>query len=109
MSNLFVDGAYPRQPKGLQELGLLNPRSQKADATQIQGPSFSDYLTEKINKVNETIVTADKKVADVTTGRSKNLHEMMVALNKADLSLRMLTQVRNKALEAYQELMRMSL
>jgi flagellar hook-basal body complex protein FliE len=45
----------------------------------------------------------------VTTGKSKNLHEMMVALNKADLSLRMLTSVRNKAVEAYQEIMRMSL
>jgi flagellar hook-basal body complex protein FliE len=59
--------------------------------------------------VNSTIVTADQKVADVTTGKSKNLHEMMVALNKADLSLRMLTSVRNKAVEAYQEIMRMSL
>jgi flagellar hook-basal body complex protein FliE len=34
---------------------------------------------------------------------------MMIALNKADLSLKMLTQVRNKAIDAYQELMRMSL
>ena len=109
MSNLFVDGAYPRQPRGLQELGLLNKNANRAGATQLQGPSFDEYLSQKINQVNETIVTADQKVADVTTGRSKNLHEMMVALNKADLSLRMLTQVRNKALEAYQELMRMSL
>jgi len=45
----------------------------------------------------------------VSMGRSQNLHEMMIALNKAELSMRMLTQVRNKAVEAYQELMRMSL
>jgi flagellar hook-basal body complex protein FliE len=59
--------------------------------------------------VNQTVIDSDQKVADVTTGKSHNLHEMMVALNKADLSLRMLTQVRNKAIEAYKELMRMSL
>ena len=71
--------------------------------------SFSEFLEAQIEDVNDTQIQADKAVASVATGRSHNLHEMMVALNKADLSLKMLTQVRNKAVEAYQELMRMSL
>jgi flagellar hook-basal body complex protein FliE len=100
-------------PQGLsierQPLRQMNRLGNSAGASQVQGPSFSDYLTEQINRVNSTVVNADQKVADVTTGRSRNLHEMMVALNKADLSLKMLQQVRNKAVDAYQELMRMSL
>lgn len=83
--------------------------SRRLQGGHVEGPAFSDYLSEQINSVNQTIVSADQRVADVATGRSRNLHEMMIALNKADLSLRMLTQVRNKALDAYQELMRMSL
>jgi flagellar hook-basal body complex protein FliE len=84
--------------------GLQNTRQ-----SQVSGPSFSEYLNEQVSKVNDKMVTADTAVSDVVTGKSKNLHEMMVALNQADLSLRMLTKVRNKALEAYQELMRMSI
>ena len=83
--------------------------SRNVGAGRLQSVNFSDYLGTQINKVNQSIVTADQKVADVTTGKSRNLHEMMVALNKADLSLKMLTSVRNKAIEAYQELMRMSI
>ena len=45
----------------------------------------------------------------MATGRSHNLHEMMIALDRADVSLRMVTKVRNKAVEAYQEIMRMHL
>jgi len=109
MKAMFIDGAYPRQPQGLRELRPGGQLLKNAQAGQIQGPSFSDYLSEQANKVNDTIITADQKVADVSTGKSQNLHEMMIALNKADLSLRMLTQIRNKAVEAYKELMRMSL
>ena len=76
MSNLFVDGAYPRQPKGL-AVDLLRT-VQKNQVSRLQGPSFDQYLTQKISSVNDAVVNADQKVADVTTGRSKNLHEMMV-------------------------------
>jgi flagellar hook-basal body complex protein FliE len=118
MKTMAIDGAYPR-PQQLSQMGRNAQGLNGVDAGpelarrlkggHVQGPSFQDYLSEQINSVNDTIVQADKRVADVATGRSRNLHEMMIALNKADLSLKMLTQVRNKAIDAYQELMRMSL
>ena len=40
-------------------------------------------------------------------GKSKNIHETMIALNKADIAFRMTLQVRNKLVEAYQEIIRM--
>ena len=109
MKTMFIDGAYPRPMQGLQELRRPDMSAGRARATQMEGVSFSDYLADQVNHVNQTVVDADQRVADVTTGKSHNLHEMMVALNKAELSLQMLTQVRNKAVEAYKELMRMSL
>jgi flagellar hook-basal body complex protein FliE len=109
MKPMFIEGAYPKPMNQLRLVQDLRNTANAASTGSIKGPAFADYLTEQVNKVNSTIVTADQKVADVTTGKSKNLHEMMVALNKADLSLRMLTSVRNKAVEAYQEIMRMSL
>lgn len=110
MNTPFIDGAYPRpQLQSLENARQAMNAARAERSTQLAGPSFSDYLTEQVNHVNQVVATADQRVADVSTGRSQNLHEMMIALNKAELSMRMLTQVRNKAVEAYQELMRMSL
>ncbi len=68
---------------------------------------FGQYLAEEIDGVNNLQKEADEAVAAVTTGRSRNLHEMMIALDKADVSFRMLTKVRSKVVDAYQEIMRM--
>ena len=104
-----ITSQTPRQLGYLREVGQEAVSSKIARSTSLQAPSFVDYLSSQVEQVNHKIVAADQRVADVATGKSQNLHEMMVALNKADLSLKMLTQVRNKAVEAYQELMRMSL
>ena len=70
---------------------------------------FSDYLAAQIHQVNDVNKEADTAVANMVTGRSGNLHETMLALDKADVSFRMLTKVRNKVVEAYHEVMRMSI
>lgn len=70
-------------------------------------PSFSTFLEAQLRDVNSVHKEADAAVAAMATGRSHNLHEMMIALDRADVSLRMVTKVRNKAVEAYQEIMRM--
>ena len=69
--------------------------------------SFSEFLEAKINETNQLQVEADQVVSSVATGQSHNLHEMMIALDRADVSFRLMTKVRNKAVEAYQEVMRM--
>lgn len=74
-----------------------------------RGESFTDALTRAIEDVNTDVHQADEAVAAVTTGRSRNLHEMMIALDRADVSFRLLTRVRNKAMDAYQEIMRMNI
>lgn len=72
------------------------------------GPSsFSEYLQDAIGEVNQVQKQADTKASDVASGRSTNIHEAMLAASHAQLSFNLMVQVRNKALEAYQEVMRM--
>lgn len=70
--------------------------------------SFGAMLKETVNEVNKYQLDADKAVEDLATGRNKNIHETMIAISQADLAFRMTMQVRNKVVDAYQEIMRMS-
>ena len=70
------------------------------------GTSFADTLTESLDKVNSLQKEADRAIEDFATGQTRNIHETMIAVNKADLAFRLTMQVRNKIVEAYQEVMR---
>ena len=65
------------------------------------------FLGELVNKVNDLQLHADREIQQLSTGESKGLHEVMLAVEKSGIAFQFLTQVRNKALEAYQEIMRM--
>lgn len=68
---------------------------------------FGDTLKTAISQVNAAQVDADRAVEQLHAGEAKNLHEVMISMEKADISLRLMVQMRNKAVEAYQEIMRM--
>ena len=68
---------------------------------------FGDLLGKMVSKVSDLQAGADKSIQGLATGESKGLHEVMLSVEKASISFQMLTQVRNKAVEAYQEVMRM--
>ena len=82
-------------------------RAQGAAKAQNPAEAFGDLLGKMVGKVNDLQVSADKSIQALSTGESKGLHEVMLAVEKASISFQMLTQVRNKAVEAYQEIMRM--
>ncbi|MGI6657768.1 MAG: flagellar hook-basal body complex protein FliE [Desulfobulbus sp.] len=69
--------------------------------------SFGTLLRNMVDQVNQKQQNADLAVQKIHGGGEKNLHDAMIAMEKADLSLRYMVQVRNKAVEAYQEIMRM--
>ncbi len=72
-----------------------------------KGASFIDNLKEALGNVNESIQQADKATQNFATGKAQNLHDVMIAMEKADLSLRTLTAVRGKVMDAYHEIMKM--
>jgi flagellar hook-basal body complex protein FliE len=69
--------------------------------------AFSTVLKDSINKVNALQTDADKAIENLASGEVKNVHETMIAIEKANLSFNMMLQVRNKLLAAYEEVMRM--
>jgi flagellar hook-basal body complex protein FliE len=71
------------------------------------GPSFADTLAKSIEEVNHLQKEADQAIEKLASGESQNVHGAMLAVNKADTAFRMTMQVRNKIVEAYQEVMRM--
>jgi flagellar hook-basal body complex protein FliE len=64
-------------------------------------------LNQAVLQVDKLSKDADAKMQALATGRSHNLHETMIATEKADLALRLMVQVRNKVIDAYQEIMKM--
>lgn len=76
-------------------------------AAGAQGNNFMDVLKSSMDKVNVNQTQADQAVRELVSGRSKNIHETLLAVERADSSLKLMMQVRNKILEAYKEVMRM--
>jgi flagellar hook-basal body complex protein FliE len=71
--------------------------------------SFIDALKESIRQVNDAQLQADQAMNDLTTGRQQDLHQTMIAIEKASLSFELMMQVRNKIVSAYEEISRMQI
>lgn len=71
--------------------------------------SFADTLKNAINEVNELQQVSNKKMQDLSVGRTDNVADVMITAEKADIAMRVMVQVRNKIIDAYNEIMRMQL
>ncbi len=86
---------------------LTRAAAQAAPASKTAGQGdFLQALQESISQVNDLQGQADTLVAQVAAGDLESVHQAMVALEKASLAMDLTIQVRNKVIEAYQELMR---
>ncbi|HXI54862.1 MAG TPA: flagellar hook-basal body complex protein FliE [Polyangia bacterium] len=87
--------------------GLEGPRTRDVGAAQGKnGPSFAESLGQALGAVEAQQVEADQQAAKVAMGGG-NLHEMSLALEKADITMRLAMKVRTKLVEAYNDIMRM--
>ena len=69
--------------------------------------SFVDTLKESINKVGELEKEADKEAEKLAKLEGQDIHNTMIAIEKADLTFQLMMQIRNKIINAYEEIMRM--
>ncbi|MCC6158257.1 MAG: flagellar hook-basal body complex protein FliE [Deltaproteobacteria bacterium] len=95
----------------LQSLQSMDPQRQRipvGDAAPTSGPTFSDVLKKAIEDVSGLEKDADAALQQLAQGRHDNLHEAMIALQKADLSFKAMMEIRDKLISAYQEIMRMT-
>ena len=89
-------------------LAGVSPVDRRPPATGA-APSFGEGLGKLVSQVNDVQHQATDAINRLATGDGENLHEVMLAVSKAELSFNFVMEARNKLVEAYQEVMRMSL
>ena len=96
----------PSLAKGLESLKGIEGFEgiESINSTQETGSSFKEFLLDSLNHVNSMQQDADRAVEQLATGEDVNAAEVLTAVQKADLSFRMMMQVRNKLVQAYQEI-----
>lgn len=93
---------------GLPQNLEIQPRHYNIDVGEIDN-SFGDMLTEAIQSVDDTMKASEANVQDFVSGKSDNIHDVMISMQQAQLSFQMMVEVRNKLVESYQELSRMQI
>ena len=86
-------------------LSIANP-SAKANGTD-GAKSFADTLKEAVQNTNQMQKEADVKMEQLATGKTDDIAGVMIATEKADISMKLMTTVRNKIISAYEEIMKM--
>lgn len=86
---------------------LSQSAARTTHGAEADGGGFANELKAKIQEINTLQNDSDQRIQDGAVKGATNIHETMIQLEKADISLRMMTRVRDKALSAYQEIMRM--
>ena len=120
MANLDIEGLSPIIDSMSRNASLerqIQERNIKAevglgleeieDSSETKGKTFSEMLKDSLSRVNEYQTQSDVAVKELVAGRTKNIHEAILAMERADMSLKLMMQVRNKIVDAYREIMRM--
>ena len=94
-----VNGASGAQPF-TKPLGARPP-------AEPEGPAFKDVLMDQLSQVNRLQQDAEAAIEDVASGKRDDMDAVLVAKQKADIAFQMLLQVRNKMMDAYEEVKQM--
>ena len=98
--------SLPLAPSG-SLVPFSNPEIQRPSFSADSGESFSGVLSGALREANAVQTQADDAITRMVTGQGGELHQVMSAMEQARLSLMMVVEVRNKLVEAYQEVARM--
>ena len=110
---LPIQGGTPGYTLNLQRPRLESP---KLEAPTLQGPAeakatpgtdFAEQVKDFVADVNGLQKQAEVKTTDFATGKSNDIHGTMIAVQQADIALRMVGNFRNRIVEMYREVMRM--
>src|SRR5438876_10220742 len=96
--------------RGPTQLGCISPAGQSVSAVKTDGKGDSGFvgmLERALGDLNDLAGRADGMAAAAATGEDVDLHQLMLTMQNATLGFQLTTQVRNKLVDAYQEIMRM--
>ena len=93
--------------KSVELINNIKPLSSPKAAEDAPKSDFHSHLKNAISEVNDLQQQADRAIQQLVGEGKGDLQDTMIALEKADVSFRLMMQIRNKVLDAYQEIMRM--
>ena len=93
-------------PGGVGPIVPPKPPAGPSAGGEVEGRSFADFLDEKIGEVDRLQQSADQAIQDLATGQEQDINKVVTAVEKANLAFQMMVQIRNKLVDAYQEIMR---
>ncbi|MCL4432664.1 MAG: flagellar hook-basal body complex protein FliE [Epsilonproteobacteria bacterium] len=77
-----------------------------ASPVESSSTNFAQELKNALGNVNQMQVQSEQAMSDIATGSVKDLHQAAIAIDKAEISMKLMLEVRNKALNAYKEITR---
>jgi flagellar hook-basal body complex protein FliE len=86
---------------------ITMPSAMDVSSSRKPNESFLEVLKDSVKKVNELQKQADAAIDDLIMGNSKDIAQTVIMMEKAEIAFRLMTQVRNKIVQAYEEIMRM--
>ncbi len=95
--------------KKIDNLASISTLDKKQVQNVDKSNNFFNILQNSLNEVNELQKAGNKAMQDLATGEVKDLHQAAIAIDKAEISMKMMLEVRNKALNAYKEILRTQL
>ncbi len=90
----------------LNNIGIDNVSSASGISQKKPSKNFMDTMKEVVDEVNAYQKNSEKALSDVATGQIKDLHQAAIAIGKAETSMKVMLEVRNKAINAYKEILR---
>ncbi len=94
---------------GIQNVSGVNKSNPTSKTQENSNVDFSNMLKDAINDVNTLQKSADKAAVDYSTGKINDVHQVIIAAEKASLSLQLTSEVTGKIIDSYKEIMRMQL
>ena len=92
--------------QGLSGLSTNELFQSKQQVTKPVEQDFSKVLKASLDEVNDLEKAGESALSDIATGQVKDLHQAALAINKAETSMKLMLEVRNKAINAYKEILR---
>ncbi|WP_053076467.1 flagellar hook-basal body complex protein FliE [Caenimonas sp. SL110] len=84
-------------------------RNPVASSSAASVGGFADMMTKGISEVNQQLLASQTGLQRLATGDTQNLHQVMIQLEESRASFQLMMQVRNRLLEAYQDVMKMQI
>jgi len=99
--------AFSIQRIGPSSVAPVSVGGTEGGTPKVEGRDFRSFLTESLEKANELQTEADRAIQRLVTGQTQNVAEVFTTVRKAEVAFSLLMEIRNKLMDAYQEIRQM--